>query len=858
MKAQRPPGIARFLLRTFFKGEDYFEFVGDLEEIYSRMRCEGPRWKAAMWYRLRIVESLPGLIADSLRWRIFMFRNYLKTAFRHLRLNPGFTTINVAGLALGLACCILILLWVHDEWNYDRFHSENDRIYRVVNHDLDQADIQHYAVSPIPMAPTLKAEYPDIAAATRFGTIALRTQKGENFFLEYGCVAEPDFLSMFSFPLIAGDPAQALADPLNIILTRSLAQKYFDTEEAVGQTLTTTRGTAFKVTGVMEDVPRNSHMQFDFILPFEIQTRFGRRLDNWEDVSWTSYVLLREGADPNEAGAQADACNKKYRPHSSSRYYLQPLSRIHLFSHHKFDFAGRGDIRYVAIFTCAALLVLVIACFNFMNLITARSVNRAKEVGIRKVAGARRIDIVQQFFLESLYLVLMALGLALVTAKLFLPVFNRLSGKQLALNLFAQPAIWIGLAGLALLTGVMSGTWPALFLSSFQPAGVIKRKRLQGTGGASFRKILVVGQFALSIILLTGTMGIFRQVEYMKTTDLGFDKDHVIFFSMPGEMREHYETAKTELLRHPNVLNVTAALALPIYESSGTSGASWEGKREDLALQMRVQSVDSDFLKTFGVEMAQGRFFSKDNPADLRGSIVLNETAVREMGLEDPVGKRFRLGFTSMEDAPIIGVIRDYQLRSMRDAIEPMVLHMNPDSFNFSCLKIRAADVPATLAHIEKVWKNHSPKTPFSYRFLDEAVGELYLSEDRMSSIFKYFTVLAGIISALGVFGLASYMAEQRTKEIGIRRVLGASVSGICVLMSKDFLRCVVIANLIAWPVAGYALSRWMEGFAGRAGLSVWIFALSGGLALVIALLSVSWQSLRAATADPARALRYE
>jgi len=858
MRSNRPPRFPRLLLGLFFTGEDLLEAAEDLDEIYFGMKRSGAGWKAGFWYWMRIMESLPGLLRDSLQARTIMIANYFKTALRRLRLNPGITIVNIVGLAMGLSCGILILLWVHDEWSYDRFHDNKDRIFRVVNQDAGQVQGQHYAVSPIPMAPTLKAEYPDIIRATRFAIIALGTRRGDDSFQERGCVADPDFLSMFSFPLIEGDPSQALSDPLDIILTRSLALKYFDTVKAVGKTLTTTRGTAFKVTGVMEDVPRNSHMQFDFILPFEIHARLGRRLDNWEDVSWWTYVQVRDGAEPDGVGRQAAACNNKYRPHSASLYYLQPLSRIHLHSHHKFDFAGRGDIRYVRIFAGAALLVLLIAGINFMNLMTARSAHRAKEVGIRKAAGARRGDVMLQFFLESLFMTLIALGLALAAAKLFLPLFNRLSGKQLALSLSSRPEVGIGLIGLTLFTGVFSGTWPALFLSAFQPAGMVAQRRPPGKRGAAFRKILVIGQFALSIVLLTGTLGIYRQVEYMKTADLGFDREHVIFSALSDEMRERFNAARTELLRHPHVLNVSAALSLPIYESSGTSGASWEGKREDLSLQMRVQSVDPDFLETFGVEMAAGRFFSRDNPADRRGSIVLNETAVRAMGLKDPVGKRFRLGFTSMEDAPIIGVIRDYQIRSMRNEIEPMVMHMNPDSFQYLCLKIRASDVPSTLAHIEKVWKTHSPRTAFSFRFLDEAVGELYQSEERMGTIFRYFTGLAVIISCLGVFGLASYMAEQRTKEIGIRRVLGASVPGICRLMSMDFVRCVGIACLIAWPAAGYALWRWMLGFSGRAGLSIGIFALSGGLALAVAMLSVTWQSLRAASADPVQALRFE
>ena len=786
-----------------------------------------------------------------------MFFNNLKTALRVFGRHRSFTLINITGLTVGIASSILILLWVQDELGYDGFHENGDRIYRIVGKGKAETHgvSEYYAVTSLPLGSTLKNEYPDVHLATRYNSSSIRFRRGAETHLENGTLVDPDFLSMFSFKLKHGDPVSCLSDPFSIVLTETLARKYFGPQDPVGKTMTTQAGTVLKITAVAEDPPRNSHLRFDFLIPFQILWRMGRDPDNWEDVSYFTYVMLGRDALEADINQKINACLDRYRPQRSADCYLQPLKDIHLRSHFKFDMEGHGDIRYVYIFSVTALFVLLIACINFMNLATARSAGRAKEVGVRKVVGAQRSQVIRQFFGESLLLALVSFVLALAVVKLFLPSFNNLAQKPLALDFQLDPALYLGLLGIILFTGFLAGSYPALYLSSFRPVKVLRGRHQGGKKGSRFRKILVVVQFSLSIILIIGTLVVGRQIRYMKNADLGFDTDHVLYFPMSGDVHKNFDTLKNELLQNPRILNITAVDQLPFHEGSGTSGASWEGKPDDMKVQMRLSVVDFDYLETFGLSMVQGRFFSRENSTDVSEGIVLNEAAVRSMGISDPIGKRFRWG---QMDGRILGVIQDYQLRTLHYEVEPLFLIVNPDRLHNVCVKISSENVPGTIAALNAVWDRFAPEYPFEFHFFDDAIDTLYRSEERIGTIIGYFTFLAVFISCLGLFGLASYVAEQRIKEIGIRKVLGASIPGIWILLSREFLKWVILANCVAWPTAYFVMRHWLRNFAHRTTLAPWIFGLAAALTLAVAVFTVSAQSLRAALTDPAVSLRYE
>jgi len=611
---------------------------------------------------------------------------------------------------------------------------------------------------------------------------------------------------------------------------------------------------------VMSDVTSRSHLRFDFLIPFSLLERRAAGIDPWKDESYFTYVELGERA---AFDGLEDKVTASVRTHNAdaakTAYHLQPLKRIHLYSDYKFDFPGHGDIRQVLIFSAIAVFILVIACLNFIGLSTARSFSRAKEVGVRKAAGAKRSELVRQFFGESVFMTCLAFILALAAVKLALPSFSAFTGKTLYLGFGAGIQLWLGLLTIIAFVGGLSGVYPALFLSAFPAVPALKGGSRSGRHKSGLRRALVVIQFAISVFLVIGTLAVSRQVHYLRTRPLGYDPSHLLFLPLDGGIGPNAQAAKTEFLRNPSVLGACLLDNLPIYEGNGTNSATWEGKPEDLKVQMRVGSADEDYLETFKMELAAGRFFgAPGSPAspDKLEDIVLNETAVRAMGIKEPVGTTFSVW--EGRKGRVIGVVKDFQLRSARYPIEPLILINDPGWFGTICLRIMSENVPETIEFLKAIWKKFSPGSPFSYAFYDQAVDELYRSERRAESLYKAMTLMAVIIAYLGLSGLASYLAEQRTKEIGIRKVLGASVPGIFVLISREFLQWVAIANLAAWPAAYFFLRGWLQNYAYRAHLGIDVFALSAGLSLAIALFAVGGQVLRAARANPVRSLRYE
>jgi putative ABC transport system permease protein len=792
-----------------------------------------------------------------------MFWNYMKIAWRNIKRYKGYSFINIIGLAAGLACCILILLWVQDELNYDRFHTNKDDLYRVVAEFHKTEPVTHYWPVCAPLAPALKEEYPEIVNATRFSRLrrGQSVKFGDKKFLEsLICLTDPDFFTMFSFPFLEGDPQTALSNPNSIVLREALSAKYFGNEDPIGKVLNVNNEYDFTVTGIIKDVPENSSLQFDFLIPFVRIEDFEKAwavLDNWTLSGFATFVQLEKTASAEALENKIAYYLKKHVSESEDVIYLQSFKDIHLYSAHiQFGIEGQGDIRYVFIFSLVAFFVLIIASINFMNLATARSANRSKEIGLRKVVGAKRGQLIRQFFCESIVMAFLSLILAVVLVELFLPVFANLSGKTLALDFSSHIHILLTIVVMTLITGFLSGTYPALFLSSLRPVKVLKGTlRLEGRGYL-FRRILVVSQFSLSILLIICTVVVSQQVGYMQNMKLGFDREHVVYLPIRDDLVERYETLKTELVKKADIKNVAVSSSLP---TSGviltTDKVSWEGKNPEDNVVLEVTSTGYDFIELFNMEVVEGRSFAEEFLTDEEEAIVINETAKKIIGMENPVGKQLYFGDSA---TTIIGVVKDYHFKSLHSEIDPLIMAIVPSLYRYVFIKLDAGDIPSTVAGIENAWKTFFPDTPFEYHFLDEAYDNLYRTEQRMGTLFNYFTVLAILISCLGLFGLASFMAEKRTKEIGIRKVLGASLSGIVVLLNKQFTKWALISNLIAWPLAYYAMSGWLRGFAYRKDLSIWIFILAAMSALAIAVITVSYQSVKAALADPAKSLRYE
>ena len=785
-----------------------------------------------------------------------MIKNYIKIALRNLTRHKGYSLINITGLAIGMACCILILLWVQDELRFDRFHKNADNICRVIQ-DIKFSDYSTtWAITQGPLGPSLKEDFPEIVNFTRVTGRRFRLNHGDQSFDEVLGMADGSIFEMFTFPLIEGDPQTALSDPHSIVLTEEMAKKYFGDEHPIGKILKADDQYDFLVTGIMEEFPLNSHFRYDFLIPFIFGRELKYTVDNWRNSQFSTYVQVQEGISYQEVVQKISGyLYEKPTIEKDAKLNLQPLERIHLYSNYEFD-RPHGDITYVTIFSLIAFFILLIACINFMNLTTARSANRAREVGMRKVAGAYRRDLVRQFFGESILLAFIALIFAVGIVVLLLPVFNDLAAKELSFGISGNVHSLLVLVGIALLTGIIAGSYPALFLSAFQPAIVLKGTLHSGTRGSIFRKVLVVLQFSLTILLIVCTTIVYNQMNFMRNRKLGYHKEYLVYAALRGDMRQQFDVVKEELLKNPNILDVTSSGNTPTYGYNFSNSLwRWEGQDPDEEILMRASFIDYNYFETFGMEIIEGRSYSKEFSTDPTEALIVNEEAVKVMGMESPLGKQLGIGDNQ---AKIIGVVKNYHFRSLKQKIEPLILILNPQNCWALFARLNSEDVSKTIGHMEKIWGQFAPGYPFNYRFMDEAIDNLYRSEQQIGTLFRYFSILAIFISCLGLFGLASFMAEQRTKEIGIRKVLGATVSNILLLLSKEFAKWVLIANLIAWPVAYYAMNRWLQGYAYRINIALWSFILAAVLALAIALFTVSYQAVRAATANPADALRYE
>lgn len=816
-----------------------------------------------------------------------MFRNYLTIAFRNLAKHRFYTAINILGLATGIAACMVITLFVLNELSYDRHFANADRIYRLNTEILFNGNHHQLAVAPAPVAGALMRDFPEVESATRFrswGSHLIRPEGSVDNIKENRVIfADHNILNVFPLQLLSGNPETALKEPNSLLISASRAEKYFPNGDAVGQTLIVDNDEAYKVAGVFPDLPEATHFTYDFMLSMEGLEE--SKQDNWLSNNFNTYILLREGASAKDfeakfpkmvdtyVGPQVQAVFGSEFDMGTFRdggnkfeFSLVPLLDIHLYSDLTGELAANGDITYVYLFSAIALFILGIACINFMNLSTARSSNRAKEVGVRKALGSLRSHLVRQFLTESVMLSVFAFVLGLAIVFLALPGFNLLAGRQLEVPVGNVTFIAIVLVA-ALIVGLLAGVYPSFFLSAFKPVNVLKGKVSLGMKSGFIRSALVVFQFVISIFLIIGTITVQRQLSFIQNKKLGFEKDQVIVLHDAHVLGGQNEAFKERILANPVVTNASTSGYLPISGWGRNDTTFWpEGTQptQENLTSMQYWTIDYDYIETLGMKIKEGRNFSRDFPSD-SSALIVNESAVRKMGLTDPIGKRVStfevangaIDPDKIKTFTIVGVIGDFHFESLRQNISPLCLELGNANWGMS-FRFQSADTRTVIDLLEKNWKEMAPGQPFQYTFLDDAFGRMYSSEQRLGQIFAVFAGLAIIIACLGLFALTAFTAEQRTKEIGIRKVLGASVGSIVFLLSREFGKLIVIAFVLAAPLSWFAVNWWLENYTYKAHVGITIYLLAGVGAFVVAWLTMGYQSVRAAMSNPVNSLKSE
>ncbi len=798
-----------------------------------------------------------------------MFKNYLLIAARNLSKNLGYTSINVFGLAIGLACCLLVTLYIRFETSFENFHENKASLYRYISRYERDGQMRMQTNLPPGFAPLIANTFSEVEMYARLGEIderPLLMYNNQPLDAKPLVMTDPDFFRMFSFPLVKGDANAVLTRPFTIVIARSVADKYFPQGDAVGKTLRFDNEFDFEVSGVFEDVPANSHLQFTYATTFETVSKIyakrynvpaERLLDNLDAWNYTAYFYIPNGKADDALAKRMDqkfteARGDKFNP-DGTKDWLQPITEIHFTKGIRNDVAS-GDKNYIYIFSAVALLILVIACFNFMNLSTARAIQRAKEVGLRKVMGAFRHQLIKQFLGETLMLVSIALVLGVILLEIMVPVFNSLIGQHLQVEYFTRNSfLWMFiLAGL--ITGVLAGSYPAFYLSAFNPAKVLKGETGRG-GNAGLRKVLTVMQFCVAIFLMIATFVVYTQMNYVRSTDLGFDKESIIYFAPPTALFNKKEAFRENLLRHSTIKSATYSNGTP-----GMGSSTWGYNLPEQQIEgqsINTMIIDFDYVKTYGLEIVEGRNISREFSTDSSEAYLVNETAVHDLMIDNPIGKTIQ-AMDGHKPGKIVGVVKDFHYRSLHRKIEPLVLRHDQNNMWCMSIKFNAGDLKAGLANVETEWKKIVPEYPFTYEFVDDTIARQYKADQNTSTLLTSFSVLAIVIACLGLLGLTAFMTEQRKKEIGVRKVLGASVASVVVLLSKDFSKLVIIAFLIIVPVAWYAADQWLSDFAYRVEVSPFVFMGAGLVILLIAFLSIAYQAVKAAIVNPSDTLRNE
>ncbi|MBK7872150.1 MAG: ABC transporter permease [Saprospiraceae bacterium] len=790
-----------------------------------------------------------------------MWKNYIKIAFRNMAKHRGYTIINLAGLTIGITVCFLLSLWVKDELSYDRFHTNAENIYRGLWKARFGDNEWNIPVIPVPVAPTLEREFPEVEATTQFIAGGSTFKKGDEFVREQNIVfADNQFFDVYTVKFIAGDPKTVLEAPDAIVLTQESAEKYFPNQNAIGKTVERNDGKLFKVTGIVEDFPTQSHFHFGFLAPLKTLPIVEQRKEQWGSATVYTYVKLQPGSDANVLNEKFQAYIKKHFADSFTEsgnytsFPLQPMLDIHLKSNLETELETNGNLSYVYLFGIIGFIILLLACINFVNLATARSMTRAREVGVRKVLGSQRVQLIRQFFAESFLYVVIAVVFAGLLANLLLPAFNDFTGKTLTIDFLNSPFVLALLAGFALLVTLLSCSFPAFFLSSFAPISVLKGSVIKIGGKEFLRKGLVVTQFCISTTLIIGTLVVWRQLDFLQNERLGFDKEQVLVINRATALGQNYNTFLDQIRALPQVLKASATQNLP---GKGFDSSLFlpEQPANYTETSLSYTFADEQIVEVLELEIVEGRNFSKDLASD-SSAFLINETAAKALGWDKPIGRQLNYG--KFIKGPVIGVIKDFHFESLHHEMKPLIILHSRWNTSLIAVRLQSNNMNGSIATIQNLWKEFAPTSVFEYTFLDEDYQKLYREEQRMGQVFIAFSILAIFIACLGLFGLSAYIAEQRTKEIGIRKVLGASITDIAAMLSKDFVKLVLLAAIIAFPLAWWGMSKWLEDFAYRTQIEWWMFAVAGVGALGIALITVSFQAIRAAVANPIKSLRSE
>ena len=790
-----------------------------------------------------------------------MIRKFLRLSLRNILKHKGFAFINIAGLAIGLTASLLILLWIQDELSYEKFNLNAENIYRVEEDQFYSGERYHVTVTPHPSGPVWQEKIPEIREQTRYNRLPrILFRLDETVFYESSIIAaDSGLFRIFTLPFLLGDPETALREPNSIVLTEKLAEKYFGESNPVGKTLTLENRMQFMVTGVIKDLPRNSMFTFEGVIPYSFLKEIGAISDHWGSNSIYTFVQLEKGADIDAVNGKLTDVVLEYIPETITKYMLLPLLDIHL--HGQFGFEiSKGPVIVVSIFALIAVFVLLIACINFINLATAKAAGRAKEIGIKKVAGASQKTLIIQFMLESFFLVIMALVLALILVGLALPLFNSISGKNFILSDLLRFRFIISIIIVGVVAGLLSGIYPALYLSSFKPAAVLKGETVSGKGNGRLRRILVVIQFTLSILISIVATIMYLQMKHLQNKELGFDKENLLCIPMAEDMKPKYYSLKNELLKETLIEGVTATMSNPVRMGSNSGGADWEGKDPEKHVLIGTNAVDYDYLETMKMELLSGRDFSREYVSDLAkdttGNFLINEEVAKMMGTDDPTGKRFH--FMGLEGR-IAGVLKNFHFKGADQAIEPMAFALTETNwFSYILIRLNPGNTADALKAAERVWGNILPEYPFDYSFIDEDYKKLFSTNIRLTELLRYFTILAVIIACMGLYGLSAYSTERRTNEIGIRKVMGAGITTIQWNMAKEFLGLILISLIIALPAGWIIAGNLLKQFASRIDMSVLVFTAIAAGAMIIALVTVSFQAFKASLINPAIALKVE
>jgi putative ABC transport system permease protein len=855
-----PPRILEKVLAYILPKYVGHTALGDFAEEYCRIADKRGRSAADSWYLFQIAKSIPAFLINSIRWGFVMFQNYMKVTLRTIRRHKGFSFINIVGLAVGMACVIIIMLWVRYELSFDRHHQKADRIFRVASESHAYPPPTKMVVTPPPMAHALIQEFPEIEASARLSRGGRKKlfSHGNKHFYESFFAVDPSFFEIFTFEFVGGEPGSAFSDPFSIVLSEHQARKFFGNQNPMGQIIQFDEKTELAVTGIVKNIPSQSHLTRDIFIPFETWGKlYEEPLHAWRYWSFHTYVLTRPNVNIAEIEIKFPAFAEKHGI-PKQKLFLQPLLSIHLHSHFQGEISPNTHVSTLLLFGSIAVLILIIACINYMNLTTARSSARFKEVGTRKVVGAHRSQISRQFLGESVIMAMFSLILSLFLVHLFLPLFNSLAERNLALSGERIFQILPGILLLVLFVGMFAGSYPAIFLSSFKPIAILKAGLRKGSQKKRLRNVLVVAQFSVSLILIIATLLVKSQLDFVRDKEMGFERDQIVVVPLlDNKIRQNVGPVLEELKRNPQILYAASSMHLPNDVGASTT-IKWPGKPDDAQIWVKVSEASYDFPDLYGIKILEGRSFSREFPSDENGAFLVNESA-RKI-----IGDDFRLGIGLSHwgrpepSGQIVGIMKDFHINSIHEEIQPFYIYLNPNRGQHLSIKIQGGSIPNTIKFIRETMEKFSPYYPFEYRFFDDLFNMAYIEEQKMGRMFGVFALIAVFIACMGVFGLSAFLAEQKRKEIGIRKVLGASVSKIVYMLSRELMWLVLFANIIGWPIAYYAMSRWLENFAYRTNIHIGIFLLSSVLIFAISFVTLGYQAVKAARANPVDSLRYE